>query len=314
MSRPDPALAASMAFQAPLAYQAIDAFRAAIAAAGLGEPNIIPDGKIHRFRAVGDKAGKLSGWYVLHLDRLPAGVFGSWRLGYSETWSSKDRDEMTQQERADFRALIEQAKRQQQAERDQQHRAAAKKAARMWDYATPADPEHPYLLNKQIKPHGIRQQGVGLLVPVMVAGRITSMQTIFPAGAKRFLSGGRISGGAYLIADAVTRPEILIAEGFATGATLHEEIGAAVWCAFNAINLMPVAREVRRLHPSAEIVIAGDDDQWTEGNPGRTKARAAALAIGARLLMPDFTGLDLSSKPTDWNDLYRLRRLAREAA
>ncbi|MBK5965230.1 hypothetical protein CCR95_14315 [Thiocystis minor] len=295
-------------------WQAIDAFAEAIASAGLGNPDIIADGALHRFRTDDDKPGKLSGWYTLHLDRLPAGVFGSWKLGLTETWCAKARDEMTPREHYDFRGLIEQAKRQRDAERARQHQAGAEKAGRIWDHAEPADPTHPYLRKKGIQPHGIRQQGIGLIVPVMVEGQITSLQTIYPDGAKRFLSGGRMSGGAYRIDDAVTRPEILIAEGFATGASLHEEIGAAVWCTFNCNNLLPVAKTIRRLNPEIDIVICGDDDQWTEGNPGRTKAKAAAIAIGARLLMPDFSVMDLSTRPTDWNDWYQLRRQGREAS
>ena len=291
-------------------WQAIDAFAEAMAAAGLGQPEILPDDNLHRFRTPEDKPGKLSGWYVLHLDRLPAGAFGSWKRGFTETWCAKARDEMTPREHHDFRGLIAQAKRQRDAEQARLNKAGAEKAARIWALANPADQEHPYLLRKGIKPHGIRQQGAGLMISVMVQGEITSLQTIYPDGAKRFLSGGRISGGSYLIDDAVTRPEILIVEGFATGASLHEEIGAAVWCAFNCNNLLPVAKTVRRLNPNVDIVICGDDDRWTDGNPGRTKAHKAALEIGAKVLMPDFTGIDLSTRPTDFNDLFRLRGTA----
>ncbi len=85
-------------------------------------------------------------------------------------------------------------------------------------------------------------------------------------------------------------------------------IGTRVAVAFNANNLLPVARTARHQHPNDEIVIAGDDDRWTVGNPGRTKAQRAALEIGAKLLMPDFSGMDLDTKPTDWNDWHALRR------
>jgi putative DNA primase/helicase len=78
--------------------------------------------------------------------------------------------------------------------------------------------------------------------------------------------------------------------------------------AFTAGNMMAAAKTMHLLKPDARIVICGDNDQWTEGNPGATKARAAAIAIKARLFLPDFTGLDLSAKPTDWNDWYRLTR------
>nr|WP_242518552.1 toprim domain-containing protein [Thiorhodovibrio winogradskyi] len=140
------------------------------------------------------------------------------------------------------------------------------------------------------------------------------MQFIRPDGGKRFLSGGRIYGCFCLLPGTKPAP-ILICEGFATGATLVEQTGSTCVVAFNAGNLLPVAKAVRAQHPKADIIVCGDNDAWTEGNPGATKARAAALEIGAQLLLPDFTGLDLSEKPTDFNDLARLRNAsARRAA
>jgi len=290
------------------AWRAIDEFRSAIMGSGLGDPgHIVADGEIHRFRCADDKPGTRNGWYLLHLDRLAAGAYGSWKTGETCTWSAKG-ERIDPRQQADIRRLIEQAKRQRRAELADRHAAAAVKAKAMLEHATPADPEHPYLAAKGVKPHGIRQQGIALLIPVAVGDQIASVQTIMPDGAKRFLSGGRITGGSYLIDDATRRDEILIAEGFATAATLHEELGAAVYVAFNAGNLLAVARHARARQPGGALLFCGDNDQWTEGNPGATKAREAAFAIGAKLLMPDFTGLDVSGLPSDWNDWYRLRR------
>ena len=57
------------------------AFQGAIAAAGLTPPDsIIADGKIRRFSTNG-KGSDDAGWYILHLDNIPAGSFGNWREG-----------------------------------------------------------------------------------------------------------------------------------------------------------------------------------------------------------------------------------------
>jgi putative DNA primase/helicase len=217
---------------------------------------------------------------------------------------------MTYAEQASIRALTEQARARRDAEQRDRHAAAAERATAMLRYSTPADPAHPYLVAKGIRPHGGRQMGVSLLIPISIGGTLSSTQTIGPDGAKRFLPGGRIGGGYHVIDDATARPELLFCEGFATGATLHERTGAAVYCAFSANNLTAVARDVRHLHPAAQIIVCGDDDQFTKGNPGRTAAAAAALAVGAKLVMPVWRGLDLTSRPTDFNDLYRLRDAA----
>ncbi|MBK1720316.1 toprim domain-containing protein [Thiocystis violacea] len=295
-------------------WQAIDAFAEAIAAAGLGQPEIIADGKLHRFRTPDDKASKQSGWFCLHLDRLPAGAFGSWKTGESQTWCAKSREEQTPAERADIRALMAEARRQHQVEREQQQRIAAIRAAGIWNRCGPAPADHPYLLAKAISAHGARLDRHGnLVIPATDGEILTTLQFIAPDGSKRFLSGGRIAGCWFGIQSRKPAP-ILIGEGFATLATLHQETGAPAVIAFNATNLLPVAKAIRRLNPSDEILICGDDDQWTEGNPGRSKARAAALAIGAKVLMPDFSGLDLGSRPTDWNDWFRLQQAAGRGA
>jgi len=49
------------------------------------------------------------------------------------------------------------------------------------------------------------------------------------------------------------------------------------------------------------MVIAGDDDRFTEGNPGETKAREAAYKVGAQVAMPKFPP---GIAGTDFNDLY----------
>lgn len=288
-------------------------FAAAIRDTGLGSPKIAADGEIHRFHCKGDHPDSLNGWYVLRMGAKPFGAFGSWKTGVKKVWRPTDR-RLSRQERAEEERLLKAAMREREDAARSRNATAAARAKAMMQRARSAAPQHPYLLAKQIRSHGIRQLGDALLIPVYTDDRLSSVQRISPDGAKRFLSGGRITGGYYLINDETRRPELLIAEGFATGATLHEEIGAAVFVAFNANNLLPVARDVRRRHPRADIIICGDDDRWTDGNPGAAKARTAALDIGARLLMPDFAGFDLGDKPTDFNDLYRMRRAAQGRA
>ncbi len=288
------------------------AFANAVAATGLGAPSIIADGTIHRFRCKGDAADSLNGWYVLHTSGIPHGAFGSWKTGITQTWQAQDEKVSAEEQRA-LKELAKESQREYEAEQRKRNAKAAERAKAMMKASNPADPQHPYLVRKQIRPHGIRQQGIGLLIPIYVAGELTSVQTIQHDGSKRFLRGGAIKSGYYLIDDEPRRDKILVCEGFATGASLHEETGAACYVAFNASNLLAVSRYVRSQRPKASIVVCGDDDQWTEGNPGATKARKAAADIGGLLLMPDWTGLDLSAKPTDFNDLYELRRAAQGA-
>ena len=101
------------------------------------------------------------------------------------------------------------------------------------------------------------------------------------------------------------RGRLCIAEGYATGATIHEATNYPVAVAFNAGNLEPVARSLRTKFPTVNLILCADDDLLTDGNPGLTKATAAALAVGGKLAIPEF-GTNRPEKATDFNDMAAL--------
>ncbi|MEE1951066.1 toprim domain-containing protein [Pseudomonas alcaligenes] len=263
----------------------------------------LADGLIHRFHVPGDRTGTENGWYVLFPDGIASGCFGSWKAGTSHTWSSREPANPVEAEQV--RQRIEQARRQRESEQHQRRQQAARYAGWRWENARRADPGHPYLVTKQIRPHGLRQHGDELLVPLYCAGLLVNLQRIAPDGAKRFLSGGQVKG-CYSPLGSLGSGPLYVCEGWATGATLHQHSGCAVACAMNAGNLMPVALALRAKYPGAEIVIAGDDDRQTEGNPGRTAATAAALAIGGLVTFPAWPA-DAPPELTDFNDLANWR-------
>lgn len=264
----------------------------------------IPDSMIHRFRVPSDKPGTLNGWYLLFADGIASGVFGSWKVGGSHTWSS--RKPSNPSEARMLAERINQARQQRANEQRQRQLAAADYANRLWRDARRADPAHPYLTRKAVRPYALRQHGDALLVPLVHDSQVVNVQRIYPDGSKRFLSGGMVST-CYSPLGLITPGQALyICEGWATGATLHAETGAAVACAMNAGNLLSVAQRLQRQHRDAVLIMAGDDDRMTEGNPGRTAAIKAAATIGCGLVMPPWSGaepLELS----DFNDLANWR-------
>jgi putative DNA primase/helicase len=213
-------------------------------------------------------------------------------------------------------AELERIKREQQrraAEQLKNYNRAARRAVGIWQKDKPAPVDHPYLITKQIKPHGARlgtwqrtisdEQGkhqtlnienVLILPAYNAAGKIRSLQAIFPemhpllGRNKDFLPGGQVAGLFWWIGP--KSDKVLVCEGFATAATLHEETANRVYMAFTANNLMAVGLIVREKLPNAEIVLCGDNDAATAGNPGLTKATAAAEAIGASLAVPPIAG------------------------
>src|SRR5262249_34541072 len=121
-------------------------------------------------------------------------------------------------------------------------------------------------------------------------------------GAKRFLLGGRKSGCCFIIGEPVGA--LCIAEGYATAASIREATGYAVAVAFDAGNLLSVARSLRSQFPGIDLIFCADDDAATQGNPGLTKARAAAQAVAGLLALPDF-GSNRPEGASDFNDLHR---------
>ena len=265
-----------------------------------------PDGAIHRFRVPDDKAGTLNGWYVLYLDGIASGAFGSWKSGGASTWCS--REPADHREAEQVRQRIEQARRQREAEQQLRQLKAANVARRWWRDARRANPDHPYLIAKGVRPHGLRQRGDELLVPLYADGVLANLQRIAPDGGKRFLFGGRIKGTCSPLGRITPDRPLCICEGWATGATLHES-GYTVACAMNAGNLKPVALALRADYSSTEIIIAGDDDRLTDGNPGRTAANAAAVAVGGLVTFPEWP-VDAPETLTDFNDLAAWSRHA----
>lgn len=264
----------------------------------------VGDGEIYRFHVPGDKHGALNGWYVLYADGIASGAFGSWKAGGTNTWSS--REPADHREAEQVRQRIEQARRQREAEQQRRQLKAANLARRWWRDARRADPDHSYLIAKGVRPHGLRQRGDELLVPLYAGGVLVNLQRIASDGGKRFLFGGRIKGTYSSLGRITPGKPLCICEGWATGATLHES-GYTVACAMNAGNLKPVALALRAEYQTTEIIIAGDDDRLTDGNPGRAAANAAAAACGGLVTFPEWPA-DAPPTLTDFNDLAVWRR------
>ena len=281
-----------------------DQFLSAMEAAGLTPPGVLHgDGKIHRFSPIG-KRGNEDGWYVLHLDGVPAGVFGNWRTGESQNWCAKAEHDLTDIERQEQHERIRAARRMRDAATTRRQGEAASTALALWGQCELVR-SHDYLTRKGIKGHGVRTDGHQLFVPIRdTTGKLQSLQTISPDGAKRFMPGGRVRGCYHAIGHPKGR--LITCEGYATGATIHEATGDAVAVAFSAGNLLSVAVALRAEYPSVEIIIAADDDWKTPGNPGLSAARLAAQAVGGRVAKPNFRGLPRADKDTDFNDLQRL--------
>jgi putative DNA primase/helicase len=259
------------------------------------------DGKLHRFKAIGDDAK--NSWYALHAGSPVVGAFGCWKRGLSvHHWCERGDANLSKKEQQHIHKRQQKISAKLKAETLRRQTKAAKTAAWILERSRPAATLHGYVARKRVKVYGdLRASRGKLVVPLRdSSGELHSLQFIDAKGGKKFLHGGRVAGCFFTLADNADGP-LVICEAYATGASIHEATGHAVISAMSSGNLLAVAKAAREVWPEREIVVAADNDQFTHGNPGLTKGAAAAKAIRGNLAVPQFA--DIANKPSDFNDL-----------
>jgi putative DNA primase/helicase len=227
-----------------------------------------------------------------------AAAEGSGRAPAASTLTAEDRERIERERRErDERARIE---------REREQAEAASASRQRWEAAATSG-RSAYLERKGVEANGCRFEPDGtVLVPMYdPSGVLWSVQSIAPSGDKRFPRGGRVKGLAYWLGKLEGAEVVVLCEGFATGATLHQATGLPVAVAFNAGNLVEVARDWQARHQAARWLIASDDDRGTEAstgkNPGREAAARAAQILGGLVVLPE----GLPEGGSDFNDLAR---------
>jgi putative DNA primase/helicase len=273
-------------------------FRDALAAHGVPVPTQkLAEGHFTRW-------GEKSRYYAKPLG--DGVVFGDFVDGMKGAWFPDNGRVLSAEERRERDRSIAVARAEEAGERTEAWRAKAGEAQALWDGCA-ADGTSPYLARKHVSAYGVRFEGETLVVPLRDAeGKLWSVQRILPDGTKWFLSGGRTRGLFHCIGNLERAERVLVAEGYATGASLYMATGLPVVVAFNAGNLEPVTAAIKQAFPALRIVIAGDNDHAKEPNTGKEKAEAAARTHNCKVVLPTFpegiTG-------TDWNDLHALSGL-----
>lgn len=285
-----------------------DACQVACLALGVQFKSVPSDGRFHTADLLDDHRGKNDGRIKVFQDQQ-GGIVWNHKSGQQQTFfvNNKAGEPLP----ALDRKRIEREQRKRQAEQSARQDKAARRAVAIWQAAKAAPENHPYLIRKQVKPHALR---VGqwkrvvtdnddhktliienaLLLPLFDAnGTIRSLQAIFPEKHplldrdKDFLPSGGLVGLFWWIG--AKSETVLICEGFATAASLHEDTGYRVYMAFTANNLLAVGRIVRDKLPNTEIIFCADNDK-SIGNPGLTKATEAAANVGGSVAVPPIYG------------------------
>lgn len=259
--------------------------------------------------------------------------------------SRQQTDRLTDDQRKALAAQQQIARKKAETGRRRQNDRAAARAKNAWDKLS-ASGSSPYLTAKNVEAFGVRfgQQGE-LVIPMRDdSDSIRGLQIILPAGHPRIAKIGRnkeffpaglgMSGTWHHIGDH-PRDLLLVTEGYATGASLHQATGYPVAVLWSANNLLAGSKALRKKYPRCRLLICADDDalqtcsacgQYTpvvtdvclhcqqphrKQNAGITCAQAAALAVSAAWIAPIFAGPRPEDRKgdTDFNDLHTAQGL-----
>ena len=276
--------------------------------AGLDLKGALPvmDGQLHRVPLVDRPHGR-DGAYRGNLDGRPAGWLQNHVTGEVDTWKFSGHKLDPQ----DIARLREEAQAKQEAEqlqRQQGYALAAKRCQARWERAAWATGAEDYLQTKGVPAFGLKVDDLGrVLVPGRDAeGNLRTVQTITP-DAKLFERGSQKSGAFHVIdpENTLGQGPLFIAEGYATAASVHMATGQPVAVAFDAGNMLHVAKALREKFPEQPIALMADNDLANPANPGINKAILAAEAVGGSVYAPTFSAEETAAKLTDWNDLHQ---------
>ena len=245
-----------------------------------------------------DSSGQKSGYYVVNqLDGNYFATFGNWKTGFEGKWSSINTQSMTYEQKEGLQRQLQEAKERHDKAKKQRHKEMAEKV-KGWFESYTSVLEHEYLTNKKVKNYGLKQYQDLLVCPVYsTRGDIRSLQYISKNGEKRFAKNSEIKGNIFLVGadinDIPKLDKIILAEGYATCASIFEATQIPVACVFSANFVMAVALQIRKLS-GARIIVALDND---ESGVGEKKAQECVQVVPNSCVR-------LPSERGDFNDLY----------
>ena len=272
------------------------------------------DGKAHRLRTEKDKRGEAAVFYRAYLDGVSNGCAANNRTKEVQRWKAHGQA-LTAEQRNELLGDVE--KKRNERHRQEQERfeaTAARLRGELRSLSLSGVQKTAYHVAKGIEPlPGTAARNGDLSVPGYdVDGKLWTIQYIKEDGTKRF---ARESGknGCFHVVGTATAAEglqklanvavIAIAEGYATAATVAKHGNVPTVAAFDSGNLLAVATALHERWPDKRIMIAGDDDDKLENNPGRVKALEASLAVRGMAVFPNLTAEQREKGLTDFNDL-----------
>ncbi|OQX03955.1 MAG: hypothetical protein BWK73_37770 [Thiothrix lacustris] len=252
-------------------------------------------GRWLRFSTTGKPADKSGGLkvhdvgdcyvYLITNHRDGLSVKGTTRTSNTQIMTPEEKHKAQQQRR-----MLEQQQREQSARKRRMLSAMVK---RIWKTAKKPQEwgnPHPYLTKKgdlpalNIRRYTSHKRDVLLLPMVdLTTGKLESLYLIYPNKFKRPLKGTQSKGLCMAIGRDLDKSAVLwLAEGYATGLSLHLEVNQPVIVCFSAGNLQPVTDKLVQRYPAAELKLCADDDRATLAKTGKNPGIEYAVKLQRR--------------------------------
>ena len=282
----------------PVSFEdALAKFRSEAGAMGLKVGEVLVNDEVQRVPIKDQKPGKLTGWYALHeVDGMVVGAFGDWREAGSWTrFVSKD----VQYISMSTQKLINERLEASRLEMEKRREEASTVAQERLESATDARADHPYLVAKGVKAYGLGEIDGRLQVPICdLEGKVLSTQSIDATGFKLFQKGGNPVGVHIIGSDT---DSVVVCEGYATGASIHEASGLQVYVCFSASSLVKLAPQIAEKigRRGASLIIGADNDE--------AGLKAVSEALKA---CPGAVSVTPKGEGQDWNDVFAVDQVA----
>ena len=223
-------------------------------------------------RRVKRKGSSQKGWYVLHEITLETGEtaligsFGYWQGAekFSDKIAPGKEHKLSKEQLEAIRKQHAEATKRAEAQRKADAEKASQEATRAW-YKYQPEGESQYLQRKGVRAHGLKFAPSGngtLAVPMKdTNGKVWGLQIIRGKDRaankmeKEYWPKGLNKKGHFHTLGSITPQTkiILVAEGYATSATLYQASDIATVVAFDAGNLQEVASAIHKAYPRAHI-------------------------------------------------------------
>lgn len=268
--------------------------------------DIIETDGFKRISCVTDKRGKKSISYWLKIEHdFSYGYIHDFKHGVEIKYFSHNKD-VSKSDLTRIKKMMAIRKAEEKARMLERHQKIAVRANLIWSQSSKVG-KHQYLDKKAVSLSPARIKGNAIIVPMYDDPEnmemLVNWQRIMPDGDKRFPFGG-LKKGAFcqLTPEINPNKKIVICEGFATGKTIKASGAENVVVAFDAGNMLHVAKKYRKVYKTTPIVIGADND---ESGTGEKEALECQNKItNCSYVMPSALGCDFNDCPEEALNIF----------